>query len=80
MFLMWQVNEGSCVLNNIETLIRSGRWRNPKSREEGAFIKTLIEDVTGLELTKRLMNGVIYCLISVFWVLAAGHLVWQPQP
>src|SRR5262249_29828394 len=79
MFVTWQFNEGSCVLNNIETLIRTGKWRNPSNREEGAFIKTLVEDVTGFQPTKRQMNAVIYCLIGVFWLLGAGHLAWQSQ-
>lgn len=80
MFLQWQFNAGSCVLNNVETLIRFGRWRNPRNREEGAFLKTLVEDITGFQPTKRQMNGAIYCLISVFWFLGFGHLVWQSQP
>ncbi len=80
MFLTWQFNDGSCVLNNIETLIRIGKWRNPANREEGAFLKTLVEDVTGFQPTKRQMNNVIYCLISIFWILGAGHLSWQSQP
>jgi len=80
MFVTWQFNDGSCVLNNIETLIRTGKWRNPANREEGAFLKTLVEDVTGFQPTKGQMNAVIYCLISVFWLLGAGHLAWQSQP
>jgi hypothetical protein len=80
MALQWRFNAGSCVLNNIETLIRTGRWRNPGNREEGAFIKTLVEDVTGFQPTKRQMNRFIYCLISVFWALGLGHLLWQTQP
>jgi hypothetical protein len=80
MFLQWQFNAGSCVLNNVETLLRTGRWRNPENREEGAFIKTLLEDLTGLSPSKRQMNAFIYCIIGVFWFLGAGHLVWQSQP
>lgn len=80
MFLQWQFNSGSCVLNNTETLIRTGRWRNPANREEGAFLKTLVEDMTGFQPSKRQMNGIIYCLISAFWLLGAGHLAWQSQP
>ena len=79
MFLTWQLNDGSCVLNNVETLIRTGKWRNPANREEGAFLKTLVEDVTGFQPTKRQMNTVIYCLITVFWALGLGHLAWQSQ-
>jgi hypothetical protein len=36
MFLQWRLNKNSCVLNNIESLIRTGRWRDPQNREEGA--------------------------------------------
>lgn len=79
MFLQWRFNQGSCVLNNIESLIRSGRWRNPSNREEGAFLKTLVEDVTGLSPTKAQMSLVIYCLISLFWFLGFGHLTWRTQ-
>ncbi len=79
MFLQWRFNEGSCILNNIENLIRHGRWRNPANREEGAFLKTLLEDMTGISPSQRQMNLAIYCLISLFWALGLGHLAWQAQ-
>lgn len=79
MFLQWQFNAGTCVLNNLENLIRHGRWRHPANREEGAFLKTLLEDTTGISPSQRQMNLAIYCLISLFWALGLGHLVWRAQ-
>src|SRR5689334_18537494 len=40
--LQWQVNKNSCVLNNLEALIRTGSWRDPHNREEGAWLQTLV--------------------------------------
>ena len=51
--LQWQLNRDSCVLNNLECLIRTGRWRNPENPEEGAFLLELVRRVTGLEHRPR---------------------------
>lgn len=79
MFLQWQLNADACILNNLENLIRHGRWRNPVNREEGAFLKTLLEDATGMRPSKRQVNLTIYCLISLFWIFGLGHLVLRSQ-
>jgi len=39
----WRVNRGSCVINNLESWLRSGRWHDPANREEGAFLLMLSE-------------------------------------
>ena len=31
-FLQWKLNNSTCVLNNIESLIRTGRWRSSPRR------------------------------------------------
>ena len=70
MFLQWKLNKSSCVLNNIESLIRTGRWRNPDNREEGAWLRTLVNDKTGWNLSRsrnapknrnRGTNGANFC-------------------
>ena len=33
----WYVNHGSCVMNNFESWLRSGRWRDPSNPEEGGL-------------------------------------------
>ncbi len=73
-FLQWQVNQQTCVLNNVETLLRTGRWRNPKNPEEGAWLVTWVNGVTGLNLSVWQMNIVIYAVLLGVWLLGLRHL------
>ncbi len=73
--LQWQFNRDSCILNNIESLIRTGSWRNPANPEEGAFLLELARRISGRHISQELMNGVIYTAMAVFWGLGLGHLV-----
>ena len=78
MFAQWRFNKGSCVLNNLETLIRTGRWRNPKNREEGAWLRTVVSDATGWHLTAGQMDTFINGVLVVFWLIGAWHLTgWR---
>jgi hypothetical protein len=75
MFLHWKLNKGACVLNNLENWLRYRRWRAPESnREEGAWLRTLLADATGIALTRARMDAVIYGAIALFWLLALGRL------
>lgn len=75
MALQWQFNKDSCVLNNVESLIRTGRWRNPDNREEGAFLLEIVRSQINPHITRDQMNAAIYLAVAVFWGLALGHLV-----
>ena len=71
MVLQWKLNRDTCLLNNLENWLRHGRWRAPeKNEEEGAWLKTLIRDLTGIALTRGKMNIVIYGAMALFWALA----------
>ncbi len=72
--LHWQFNKNACVLNNLESLIRTGRWRNPSNREEGAWLLTLVKDATGIALTPGQMDAVSYTVMAGLWALALWHL------
>lgn len=74
MFLQWRLNRSSCVLNNIELLIRTGRWRNPSNREEGAWLRTLVNDKTGWNLSARGMDVFMHSVMLLFWLLALARL------
>lgn len=80
MYLQWHFNKTSCVLNNIESLIRTGRWRNPSNREEGAWLRTLVEDVTGWQFTVRQMDAFNNAAIFLLWLLGLGHLLFWYVP
>jgi len=75
MFLQWRLNSNSCILNNIESLIRTGRWRNPSNREEGAWLRTLVNDKAGWDVTWRQMDTFINTVLAMFWSLGFGRLM-----
>ena len=74
MFLHWKLNRDACVLNNLENWLRHRRWRAPETnREEGAWLRTLLADATGIAWTKTRTDAVIYGSMSLFWLLALAH-------
>ena len=75
MFLQWRLNEDSCVLNNLESLIRTGSWRNPGNREEGAWLRTVVNDATGWHLSRAQMDGFINGVLIVFWLIGFSRLM-----
>jgi hypothetical protein len=75
MFLHWKLNGGACALNNLENWLRCRRWRAPQSnREEGAWLRTLLSDTTGIALSRGRMDAIIYSAITLFWILGLAHL------
>jgi hypothetical protein len=74
-FLQWQVNKNSCMLNNIESWLRSGQWRDPNNREEGAWLQTLVNDLTGWDITARQMDLFINGVLVLLWGLGLYHLL-----
>ena len=75
MMLHWKLNRGACILNNLENWLRLRRWRAPDSnREEGAWLRTLLADTTGVVLSRGQMDGVIYGAVGLFWLLALARL------
>ena len=77
--LHWKLNQGACILNNIESWLRYRRWRAPdKNPEEGAWLRTLIKDRTGIAFTRKRMDAIIYAAMALFWLLALAHLPGPP--
>ena len=73
--LQWQFNKNSCVLNNIESLVRTGGWRDPTNAEEGAWLLGLVRSVLGLELRPAQFDVFIHTMLVIFWGLGVGHLL-----
>ena len=73
--LQWRFNRNTCVLNNIESLIRTGRWRNASNPEEGAWFLTLARHALGVQLRSAHMDAFLYAALLVLWGLALGHLL-----
>ena len=73
--LHWKLNADACILSNLENWLRYRRWRAPeRNPEEGAWLRTLIARLTGIALTRAAMDTVIYAAMSLFWLLALGHI------
>ena len=72
--LHWQFNKNSCVLNNIESLIRYGTWRSTQNAEEGAWLMTLIKNVTGVELKPWQTDLITYAVMATLWSVGLAHL------
>lgn len=74
--LQWRMNKNTCVLNNIETFIRTGRWRSApgKNTEEGGWLWTLARDKTGWDIPHIAMDVFIYALMGTFLILGLSHL------
>lgn len=75
--VQWLLNRNTCVLNNIEGWLRTGRWRNPEHAQEGGFIAHIVERALGIRLSPSAVNFLSYGLLGLFWMLALAHLWWR---
>jgi hypothetical protein len=74
--LHWKLNADACILNNLESWLRYRRWRAPeRNPEEGAWLRTLIASLTGIRLSRRRADILIYGAMALFWALAWRHLL-----
>jgi hypothetical protein len=74
--VQWQFNKNSCILNNVESLMRSGQWRDPNNREEGAWLQTLALKATGILFKPWQIDVFTYFILLVFWSAGLSHLLW----
>jgi len=74
--IQWQFNKNSCVLNNVESLIRSGQWRDPHNKEEGAWLLTLATNVLGYPFKAWQIDVFTYAVLAVLWGAGFSHLLW----
>ena len=74
LLLVWLVNDNACPLNNLETWLTTGRWRDRANVEEGGFLRSVVARYLGLELSERVMNRIIYGMMALVWVFSWAHL------
>ncbi|MBV8977134.1 MAG: DUF2784 family protein [Alphaproteobacteria bacterium] len=70
----WQINKNSCVLNNIESWLRHGTWRSEHNAEEGAWLMTLIRNLTGIALKAWQVDLLTYSVMAALWAGGLWHL------
>ncbi len=77
-YVQWLVNKDTCILNNVEGFLRTGRWRNQEiNPEEGAWLLTLATNVTGLRISAFQINVLTYSVLVLVWLLALARLFWR---
>ena len=72
----WYVNRGSCVMNNIESWLRCGRWRDPANPEEGGFVLMLCQWLFRARPHPVVLDRFCYATVVLLWVLAASRFSW----
>ena len=77
--LQWLVNRGSCVLNNIETWLRYGNWRDPRNPEEGGFVVMLGYWLLRRRPSRATADALSYGSVVTLWLFAFAHLSSLPS-
>ena len=74
--VQWHFNQGSCVINNFESWLRTGHWRDPQSKEEGTFLLMICEWALRTRPSQALLDRVSYGLLLALWLTGFSRLVW----
>ena len=76
----WVVNRGSCVINNLESWFRSGRWRDAANPQEGRFFETVCLKVFRRAPDPARADAVCYGGVTLLWILGFGHFLDVMRP
>jgi hypothetical protein len=77
--VQWLINKGSCVLNNIETWLRHGRWRDPRNQEEAGWLSMLAHWLFRWRPSRPTLDALSYASVAALWLLAFAHLTLLPS-
>jgi len=72
--VQWWFNQNSCVLNNLESKIRTGSWRNSANPEEGAWLLTLLRQWFGIPVTPFQIEVLTYSVLALLWGVGLWRL------
>jgi hypothetical protein len=72
--MQWLVNRGSCVINNLESFLRSGRWRNPGHGGEGQFLSMVFAWWFGWRVRRGHFDAASYSALLILWGLGLLRL------
>jgi hypothetical protein len=72
--LQWLFNGGSSLISNIESLTRTGHWRDANQGPEGAFFQSVLKSI-GIDATKAQINTIVVASMFLFWIVAFFRLM-----
>lgn len=75
LMIQWHLNRGVCILNNLESWLRTGRWHDHRDALQGRWIAGMIERHTGITLSERSANWLVYGAASVSWGISLVRLI-----
>jgi hypothetical protein len=73
MATQWALNRGSCVINNIETWLRTGRWRDEENGEDGRYLIMLFNWLFAMRPDPASLDRLSYSVVLFLWILGLGH-------
>ena len=72
MVVQWQFNRGTCLLTNIENVLRGETAE--KQRQQGQFIKSLLGKCFDPLPSDRTLKIAVYGIVIAAWLLSAAGL------
>lgn len=72
--LQWLFNGGCSVVHNVENLIRTGHWNDPRNGLQGAFFSTLLQ-AGGIRASEAQITTALCSLMLIFWLCAVCRLM-----
>ena len=74
MVLQWLLNGGCSIVNNVENLLRVGRWNDANNIFAGAFFRTLLR-FAGIRASQAQITTALCSLMLIFWVSAVCRMM-----
>ncbi|MGB3533189.1 MAG: DUF2784 family protein [Microcoleaceae cyanobacterium] len=69
MILQWQLNQGTCILTNIENALQQNS--SEKQQQQGQFIKSLLSRCFNPLPSDKMIKISIYSIIMIAWSISA---------
>ena len=76
MAIQWAVNRRSCLINNLESWIRTGYWHDPQNCEEGGFLLMISDWLFAIRPNPAAIDRFSYGVVFFLCLLALGHISW----
>jgi hypothetical protein len=78
MVTQWAVNRRTCIINNLESWLRTGHWHDPRNAEEGGFLLMIFDWLFAVRPSPVALDRLSYGVVCVLWLLGLTHLFWLP--
>ena len=75
--MQWLLNAGASIINNAETLIRTGHWHDSRNIFEGHFFQNILR-ASGIKVSTTLINFVVCATLLLFWIEAFYRMIMIP--